>query len=68
LHVSFCCTLPEQQSSVALHWFDCKRQMSPFGLQPVGFEQTPALPFMMHVVTPASFFPPPLPPQQSLSL
>src|SRR5678816_3790434 len=33
LHVSYCCTLPEQQLSVALQLPDCKRQMSPFGLQ-----------------------------------
>jgi hypothetical protein len=33
--------LPEQQLSVALHWFVCRRQMSPFGLQPEGFAQTP---------------------------
>ena len=41
MHVLNCWTLPLQQLSVALHWFVCKRQMSPFGLQPDGFAHTP---------------------------
>ena len=41
MHVSNCWTLPLQQLSVALHWLVCRRQMSPLGLQPEGFAQTP---------------------------
>ena len=38
-----CCTVPEQQRSVALHEFDARRQIAPAGLQAFPLSQRPTV-------------------------
>jgi hypothetical protein len=70
LQVSWVWQLPLQQSQLALHDMVCSRQMSPSGLQPMGFLHTPTVLGAVMLQVTGLPDPPgsPAEPQQSASL